>query len=129
MFGQLDGERLLDLTPGEIKAQAIPFFKKLSSGHSALMLIVTQLVRKLDDKFLLLIDEPESHLHPPLLGLFVNCLSWLLRERNAVSIIATHSPVILQEVPRESVWILIELGGKCELPIRCERRLAKISPS
>lgn len=120
MFGQLDGERLLDLTPGEIRTQAIPFFKKLSSGHSALMLIVTQLVRKLDDKFLLLIDEPESHLHPPLLGLFVNCLSWLLRERNAVSIIATHSPVILQEVQRESVWILNRSGRQVQVanPVR-----------
>lgn len=106
MFAQLSPEELFSLPPSEMKHKARSFFLKLSSGHGALLLIVTQLVRKLDEKFLLLIDEPECHLHPPLLALFVNCLSWLLGERNAVAIIATHSPVILQNVVRDSVWII-----------------------
>lgn len=48
----------------------------------------------------MLIDEPEGHLHPPLLSAFVRALSELLVNRNGVAIIATHSPVVLQEVPR-----------------------------
>ena len=106
MFAQLSPEDLFSLPISEMKHKARSFFHKLSSGHGALLLIVTQLVRRLDEKFLLLIDEPECHLHPPLLALFVNCLSWLLGERNAVAIIATHSPVILQSVVRDSVWII-----------------------
>jgi predicted ATP-binding protein involved in virulence len=70
------------------------------------MLILAQLVYLLDEKFLVLIDEPECHLHPPLLASFIQCLSYLLRERNAIAIIATHSPVVLQEVAKDSVWIL-----------------------
>jgi hypothetical protein len=34
----------------------------------------------------------------------------LLIDRNAVSIIATHSPVILQEVPKSCVWKLRRSG-------------------
>ena len=52
----------------------------------------------------MLLDEPEAHLHPPLLSAFVRALSDLLINRNGVGIIATHSPVVLQEVPRSCVW-------------------------
>lgn len=55
-------------------------------------------------KTLVLIDEPESHLHPPLLSAFIRALSDLLLDRNGLSIIATHSPVVLQEVPKRCVW-------------------------
>jgi predicted ATP-dependent endonuclease of OLD family len=51
-----------------------------------------------------LLDEPEAHLHPPLLSAFIRALSDLLVNRNGVAIIATHSPVVLQEVPKICVW-------------------------
>ena len=54
----------------------------------------------------MLIDELEAHLHPPLLSAFIRALSDLLVDRNGVAIIATHSPVVLQEVPKTCVWIL-----------------------
>jgi hypothetical protein len=41
-----------------------------------------------------------------LLSAFTRALSDLLTNRNAVCIIATHSPVVLQEVPRRCVWKL-----------------------
>lgn len=115
IFAMLEGERLLDGVPSEIRRNAIRFFNALSSGHAALMLIVSQLVCLLDEKFLVLIDEPECHLHPPLLSSFIRCLTFLLQERNAIAFIATHSPVVLQEVTRDSVWILDRRGYDVEL--------------
>ena len=106
MFEKFPGEELLNLSEPEMKDGARNFFNRLSSGHAAMMLLVTQLVRVLDEKFLVLLDEPECHLHPPLLASFLRCLSYLLQTRNAVCLIATHSPVALQEVSRDSVWIL-----------------------
>jgi len=79
-------------------------FKRLSSGHAIILLTVTRLVELVDERTLVLIDEPEGHLHPPLLSAFVRCLSDLLVKRNGVAIIATHSPVVLQEVPRSCAW-------------------------
>ncbi|MNT13069.1 hypothetical protein D3C72_1480250 [compost metagenome] len=63
-----------------------------------------------EERILVLIDEPESHLHPPLLSAFVRALSELLTDRNGVSIIATHSPVVLQEAPKSCVWLLRRSG-------------------
>lgn len=110
VLARLDAERLLDFRNEEFEHEAMSFFGKLSSGHRALFLLVTQLVCILDESYLVLLDEPECHLHPPLLASFVRCLSELLSERNAVAIIATHSPQILQEVSKESVWILSRYG-------------------
>jgi predicted ATP-binding protein involved in virulence len=56
-------------------------------------------------------DEPEAHLHPPLLAAFIRAVSDLLTNRNAVAIVATHSPVVLQEVPRSCAWKLHRHGG------------------
>lgn len=81
-------------------------FKKMSSGHAIVLLTMTKLVEKVEEKTLVLMDEPESHLHPPLLSAFTRALADLLTNRNGVAIIATHSPVVLQEVPKRCVWKL-----------------------
>jgi ABC-type molybdenum transport system ATPase subunit/photorepair protein PhrA len=81
-------------------------FKKLSSGHKIVLLTITKLVEKVEERTLVLLDEPEAHLHPPLLSAFTRALSDLLIYRNGVGIIATHSPVVLQEVPKSCVWIM-----------------------
>ncbi|MFG2425086.1 AAA family ATPase [Streptomyces sp. NPDC048448] len=85
-------------------------FAELSSGHASVLLILTRLVELVAEQTLVLLDEPESHLHPPLLSAFIRTLSQLLADRNGLAIIATHSPVVLQEVPRSCVWKLIRRG-------------------
>ncbi len=81
-------------------------FGKMSSGHAIVLLSITKLVETVEEKTLVILDEPESHLHPPLLSAFTRALSDLLVDRNGVAIIATHSPVVLQEVPKSCVSIL-----------------------
>jgi len=87
-----------------------PYLKRMSSGHAIVLLTITKLVAKVEEKTLVLMDEPESHLHPPLLSAFIRALSDLLHDRNAVAIIATHSPVVLQEIPRSCVWKIYRVG-------------------
>src|SRR5260370_24247947 len=54
-----------DLSPGALEGTAIPLFrKKLSSGHKIVLLSITRLVEAVDEKTLVLLDEPEAHLHP-----------------------------------------------------------------
>jgi hypothetical protein len=83
----------------------------LSSGHKIVLLTIAGLVETVEERSLVLLDEPESHLHPPLLSAFIRTLSDLLVDRNGVAIIATHSPIILQEVPHSCVWKLRRIGG------------------
>lgn len=93
-----------------LRVRARKLFHRLSSGHKIVLLTVTRLVELVDERTLVLLDEPEAHLHPPLLAAFVRALSRLLIERNGVAIVATHSPVLLQEVPADCVWLLRRTG-------------------
>lgn len=97
-------------TEEDFYQQATEVFRSLSSGHSIVLLMLTRLVEKVSEKTLVLLDEPESHLHPPLLSAFVRALSDLLRDRNGLAIVATHSPVVLQEVPASCVWTIVRSG-------------------
>jgi predicted ATPase len=94
----------------DLEKKTKKIFSKLSSGHAIVLLTIAKLVEKIEEKTLVLLDEPESHLHPPLLSAFVRALSELLSHRNAVAIVATHSPVVLQEVPKSCVWKLRRSG-------------------
>lgn len=71
-----------------------------------ILLGLSALVAQIDEKTLIIIDEPESYLHPPLVSAYIRILSDILSQKNGVAIIATHSPVILQEIPKNCVWIL-----------------------
>ncbi len=109
-FAEMRLERLADsenIGPGEFAKSQIPI---MSSGHCFVLLTITRLVETVEEKTLVLIDEPESHLHPPLLSAFIRALSELLFDRNGVAIVATHSPVVLQEIPKDCVWKMTRSG-------------------
>ncbi|MFF8732065.1 AAA family ATPase [Streptomyces sp. NPDC015171] len=97
-------------SPSRRRAKARKLFAGLSAGHKVVLLSVTRLVEHVGERTLVIIDEPETHLHPPLLSAFIRVLSDLLTDRNGLAIIATHSPVVLQEVPADCVWKLRRYG-------------------
>lgn len=106
LFAEAAVERLVELEGDDWKDQAAHFFRRLSSGHAIVLLTTTRLVELVDERTLVIMDEPEGHLHPPLLSAFVRAVADLLVARNGVAIISTHSPVVLQETPRSCVWML-----------------------
>ncbi|MEJ8819394.1 AAA family ATPase [Lacibacter sp. H407] len=112
IFNEAEVSRIakLDLED-EFVELASDTFNKLSSGHKIILLTVTRLVETVEERSLVLLDEPEAYLHPPLLSAFIRALSDLLVKRNAVAIIGTHSPVVLQEVPKSCVWKLRRQGA------------------
>jgi len=108
LFEELKIEKIAGDQSTRDETRAI--FKGLSSGHKVVLLSITKLVELVDERTLVVMDEPEAHLHPPLLSAFIRALSELLKHRNGVSIIATHSPVILQEIPRSCANIFNRSG-------------------
>ncbi|WP_421800852.1 AAA family ATPase [Granulicella sibirica] len=60
---------------------------------------------------LVLFDEPETHLHPSLAAALMKCLRLLLQETSSFAVIATHSPVVIQETPSRNVY-LVRRNGK-----------------
>ncbi len=86
-------------------------FDDLSAGHKEVLSIITRCIDQLAEKTILLIDEPENHLHPPLLSSLIRGISQMLIKRNGVALISTHSPIVLQEIPSSCVWILNRQGN------------------
>lgn len=115
VFEQLDMEAMTRADADTVKS----LFNELSDGHKSVLLSVTLLVANVEERTLVVMDEPEAHLHPPLLSALTRALSHLLRKRNAFAIMATHSPVILQEIPKSCAWIL-EFDGWARSAIRPE---------
>lgn len=96
----------------DLLKKASSVFKRLSSGHQVIMLTLVQLIAYLTERTFVILDEPENHLHPPLLAAFIRALSELLIGYNGVALVATHSPVILQEVPRKCAWKINRSGNE-----------------
>lgn len=110
LFGETVG-RMMGADSDDFYSEVQGIFGELSSGHKIVLLILTRLVETVEEATLVLIDEPESHLHPPLLSAFMSALSQLLEDRNGVAIMATHSPVVVQEVPSNCVLKLFGSGN------------------
>lgn len=87
-------------------------FKRLSTGHKIVLNIVTQLAAHLQPRSLVLIDEPETHLHPPLAAALLRAVQHLLDKHDSFAILATHSPVVVQEIPAKYVKILERAGNE-----------------
>ncbi|MEN2590199.1 AAA family ATPase, partial [Acinetobacter baumannii] len=51
------------------------YLLRMSSGHAIVLFTITRLVDVVGEKSLVLFDEPEVHLHPPLLSAFLRTLS------------------------------------------------------
>jgi predicted ATPase len=94
-------------TDGNNKGSSLRrIFRESSTGHKFVLLMTVQLAAHLRSGTLVLIDEPEAHLHPPLLATFLTILRILLKGREAHAIVATHSPFVVQETPARYVRII-----------------------
>lgn len=104
-FGRI-GVDLRNLEKNLSKREVREDFSKLSTGHKIVVNIVTQLAARLRNRSIVLIDEPETHLHPPLVAALLKAIQTLLEYTDSFCILATHSPVILQEIPSEFVKVV-----------------------
>lgn len=77
----------------------------LSSGQSILAHFVTGLLAWIQPNSLVLFDEPETHLHPNAVANLFLVLSDILKEFNSYAVVATHSPVVIQEIPAKRVLV------------------------
>lgn len=87
-------------------------FNSLSTGHKFFLHTMAHLVAFMEDDSLVLFDEPENHLHPPLLSFMIAELRTILSNHKSVMFIATHSPIILQETFAKNVYV-VRRDGVC----------------
>lgn len=80
--------------------------RDLSSGEQSLLRFATQAVGSLRSGTMFLFDEPETHLHPRYVSIFMSMLDRLLEWSSSVALIATHSAFVVREVPARRVRIV-----------------------
>ena len=102
-FGRV-GLKITDWIAGGLLP--LGFVESLSAGQKIVVNIVVQLAAHLRTRSLVLVDEPETHLHPPLLAALLRGVQKLLDGFDSFAIVATHSPVVLQEVSVKDVQII-----------------------
>ncbi|MCA1494453.1 AAA family ATPase [Ensifer sp. NBAIM29] len=76
---------------------------------------MASLVAHCTRKSIVLFDEPETHLHPPLIAALMHSVRLVLERKNAFAIVATHSPVILQETLARHVRIVRRNGDNFDV--------------
>ncbi len=79
---------------------------KYSSGQSMLMNLIIEIVANIRKNTLILIDEPEVHLHPKGITTFISILNKICKEFSSCCILATHSAVIVQELLSRNVVVM-----------------------
>jgi ABC-type Mn2+/Zn2+ transport system ATPase subunit len=83
----------------------------LSSGEFSFFTFSAQVSLNIENGTLILLDEPETHLHPQFISQFVGLLDRLLELTGSCAIIATHSVYFVREVFREQVNVLRNTSG------------------
>lgn len=77
----------------------------LSSGQKAFLRFALHFLSYAESGTLIVIDEPETHLHPNLVSQFMALLYRVLQATNSVAIVATHSVYVVREIPSHCVHI------------------------
>lgn len=90
-------------------------FLNWSTGHKIVLHVIASLVAHTTRKSLILFDEPEMHLHPPLIAALMHAFRIVLEKKDALAIVATHSPVVLQETLARHVRIVRRNGQNFEV--------------
>lgn len=80
----------------------------LSSGQRMFFRFALKLINSIDIGSLLIIDEPETHLHPKLICDFMSVLYDVLRASKSIALIATHSTYVVREVPSHCVHVMVK---------------------
>lgn len=87
-------------------------FLEKSTGIKFFLHSLIHLVAYLEDNSIILFDEPENHLHPPFLSFMMRSFRKIIHEMHSVMLVATHSPIVLQETFSKNVLILQRCGDK-----------------
>ena len=83
----------------------------MSSGQLHIFNLLTFIHAHIHLSSLLVIDEPEVHLHPQIIVSFMTMLGNILRRFRSFAVIATHSPLIVREMVGRNVYLMRMVEG------------------
>lgn len=82
----------------------------LSSGQNSILSVFANVLAEIRFNSLLLMDEPETHLHPQAISKLMKMLLGILEYYKSFCILATHSPLIIRELTSDCVYVMESIG-------------------
>lgn len=89
----------------------IDYYMNMSTGVKFFLHTMSHIYAYNEDNSILLFDEPENHLHPPMLSFMMNEIRRAIRRTHSIMLVSTHSPVILQEMFAKNIYVICRDGG------------------
>lgn len=91
-----------------VRGSAFP----LSSGQLTYFKFALLCSLYIENGSFVLMDEPETHMHPNMISDFVDLLDNLLEKTGSQAVLATHSAYFVREVPRQQVHVFQAEGDR-----------------
>ena len=103
------GENRLRVVLGPNSGKQYHFLDDLSAGEHQVMIVLYLVSRWLERGGIVLIDEPDLHLHPSLVPSLLSQLELLVEERDGQLIVTSHNPEVWSRY--RSRGLRVQLGG------------------
>ncbi|MEF1256377.1 AAA family ATPase [Vibrio sp. M260112] len=84
----------------------------LSSGQLSFFKFALLACLHIENGSFVLLDEPETHLHPSMISDFITLLDNILEKTGSYALIATHSAYFVREVTREQVHVFKKFNNE-----------------
>ena len=82
------------------------YYGKMSSGQTMLTNLIIDITANVRSNCLIMIDEPEVHLHPNAITQIINVVNLVCDIFSSCCIMATHSPLVIQSLLSRNVLIM-----------------------
>ena len=82
------------------------YYAKMSSGQTMLTNLIIDITANVRSNCLIMIDEPEVHLHPNAITQIINVVNLVCEKFSSCCIMATHSPLVIQSLLSRNVLIM-----------------------
>ena len=99
---RIDERDVLDIDTSKLNE----LLRKMSSGESTMLYLFMCLEADMRYDSLLLLDEPETHLHPDAIAELLSALDDMLEEYQSCCVMVTHSPLLVRELTSDCVYVM-----------------------
>lgn len=82
------------------------YYGRMSSGQTMLTNLIIDITANVRSNCLIMIDEPEVHLHPNAITQIINVVNLVCESFSSCCIMATHSPLVIQSLLSRNVLIM-----------------------
>lgn len=108
-------EELLFLNDDEIdvnESGLMDLCVNASSGETMFLYSISAIMAKIRSDSLIIMDEPEQHLHPSAVTALMHSIYKILMLYDSYALISTHSPYVIRELVSPNVLIFKRLGNE-----------------